>query len=152
MNEFQHEMERVRKSAESEAMTKQAFQHMNQQETDELERTVQLLLDEIARECVRGDENLRVVHPSDGSTGFILHASSADSTEFAVSATCAQNKVTVNVTDGKWEELHGTMGNWGEWTDDKPVYSGPFDEEKIRKNVAKQFLPWYKNLVGAQTQ
>ena len=152
MNDFQSEMRQIQKTAEAESTAQSAVVQKRQQAAAALEQNLGPILDSTARELAGGDQDLRVQSPSDGSLGFcIIHPNVKDAGQFAVSADCSKGDVTLKITDGNWEEMHGSMGNWARWTDQKEVYSGPLDEKHIRSSLKKQFLYWYQTVLNTRS-
>lgn len=153
MKEFHEEMEQIHESIQSKVVAQEATVEHKKEATHELERELKQVLAGIARDFIKGDGELRVELPSAGGIGFaIIYKGALDSQQFAVSATCKQNDVTLNVADGNWQEIQGTLGNWAHWADQKQVYNGRLDEHRIRRSLEKQFLPWYKGVVGRPPQ
>lgn len=152
MSDYEREMHDIRQSAEAGMMAQQAASERTEEQTKQLKQAVVPLLKRIAKALAEGDKRLSIQSPTDGSVGFILSLTTKTAgvtTPFLVTAQCTDTDVTLTVTDGKWEEVGGVMGNWAHWTDQREVYKGPLNEGHIERTLRKAFLPWYESMTKA---
>jgi hypothetical protein len=115
------------------------------------------LLDELMTEFLAGDPKLSHKHPMEGGLGFTLVLSSEEmwlSKAFYVTAKVADTdgaKVTIQVSDGRWEQVPNYLGSYADWTDQKVVYEGTFDAKQIRQTLEAAFLEWYRHIHPTQS-
>lgn len=110
--------------------------------------SAQSFLDNLSKEFSDGDPRLLLNQSSNNSNSVGFSISYQKRTNsirptFSVSVICQPDSVEIHVTDGLWEQIKGVLGAWGDWTDDKIIYSGTLDESKIRIAMEDAFIKWY---------
>lgn len=109
-------------------------------------REVKQLLQNLGHHLAATDDNLAVLESDNpGIQVHYIKSGMHNPEPFNVTATCTGNQVEVQVSDGKWQNIPNTSGNWGHWSDSKVLYSGDVDEEKITDVVSKAFINWYES-------
>lgn len=106
------------------------------------------VLNQFAVEVFQCDERLHRDELPDGEIGLsISYEKRTNSVQpsFQVSITCHPNKVEVNVSDGRWQQVQGVLGSWADWTVEEKVFMGAFDSSSIRTSVECAFLKWYES-------
>ena len=128
--------------------------HLQQKKTaqqSDMEQ-VQRLVNTFRETFVECDEHLWSADAAKDAIGFtISYEKQTESVRptFSVQATCNNGQTTVKVTDGRWQQIPGTLGSWADWTDEMQVYSGMFNEKAITQEVQKAFVQWYREALDA---
>lgn len=111
------------------------------------------LLEEIAASFLAGDSQLTRKSPMADGLGFTIVTSDKQrwlAKAFYVTVTLKGFNIEIVVADGQWEQVPQFLGNWADWTDQKTVFQGPFDANRIRVVLEKAFLSWYQHVYPVQ--
>lgn len=112
-----------------------------------MEEKMRTLFGDMAQAMVSADDHLDHDDSIEGTAGLAVSynkRTNATRPTFHATAVCNPDSVDVNVSDGHWAQVPGTLGAWADWTDEQKVYSGPYDPAAIRQAVEPAFLKWYK--------
>lgn len=143
------ELEKMMTEVQDEAAGIQANRMPKQEKQQLIQKQIEQLIalfDEFASHVEHGDEKLETKVTKGNAPGVIIgfldsHFSTA---RYVVKSVCQINSVQVSVTDGRWEEMPSQHGLWGNWSDERIIYSGKFRDAPIREALERTFMVWYK--------
>lgn len=150
MSDIQNEMQQMQMD-EASKVSKE-FEQQQEQRAQQEQIEMQQLFHNIAQEFAAGDPALYLGEDPAGQLGFLIIYRAEEgwkSKQFTILASLDKGQLEITAADGQWEEIHNVMGNWANWTDQKTVYTGSVDVQKIREVLEHQFLSWYEAALKA---
>lgn len=150
MSDIQNEMQQMQMD-EASKVSKE-FEQQQEQRAQQEQIEMQQLFHNIAQEFAASDPALYLGEDPAGQLGFLIIYRAEEgwkSKQFTILASLDKEQLEITAADGQWEEIHNVMGNWANWTDQKTVYTGSVDVQKIREVLEHQFLSWYEAALKA---
>ncbi|MCL6445070.1 MAG: hypothetical protein K6T83_16725 [Alicyclobacillus sp.] len=57
--------------------------------------------------------------------------------------------VKIRIADMRWEQIANVFGNWADWTDQKVVYEGDYERDRIERTITRAFDDWYARVTSS---
>jgi hypothetical protein len=146
VSDLNEQMQDTRSRASSRYIVQQNIKTKEQHQIDSLTDDVITILHAICMDIAKNPDVYVTEQDTPGFSVSLIDAIDPAHVPFMVSAKCPEpDQVELQASDGKWDAASNVHGAWGEWSDEKLLYSGPLDESKIRRAVSAAFLHWYQH-------
>jgi len=154
MDDLHQQAEEIRNNIQIQQSQEYMTKKQNNFCKQEVIEKVNSILNIASKSLVSIDDQLQgeSIQSESGFSIAFMSSEGVENSEFSVEATCNSTSVELQVTDGHWEQINGYLGNWGDWADQKTIYSGEVDEHKMLQPLNGAFLAWYGRKVQSQTR
>jgi hypothetical protein len=146
VSDLNEQIQETRSQANSRYIVRQTIRSKEKQQIDSLTDDVITILHAICMDIAKNPDVYVTERDTPGFSVSLIDAIDPAHVPFTVSAKFpAPDQVELQASDGKWDAASNVHGAWGEWSDEKILYSGPLDESNIRRAVSAAFLHWYQH-------
>ncbi|MCY0876779.1 MAG: hypothetical protein OWT28_11000 [Firmicutes bacterium] len=152
MTDVQRKMRAIAEQGQQSKQRKADDKKRQQSESDITLQAMCAIFEQLCNEWVAGDERLHLNPVTADSPAFSIEyrkRTHSVTPTLLITGTCKGSNVEVQISDGKWEQVKGVLGSWGDWADERTVYSGKLCLEDMQSAIEPAFLQWYKEAIDA---